>query len=394
MSEYDNITTPDDVLKLASQRTGLTEVESEAWRDGLAIILDEVNTSSAFTPYGRERILDDATNALGRRLQVHDYIQSHPEVLDAQVERPLIILGMPRTGTTVISYLLDKDPNRRSLLNWECVHPVPPATTDTLRTDPRCLALLEEQQNIINFIKQAELPLPHWEDADGPTEDMFIHNQDFKALSWDSFLPTSRYAEWLFNEADMSSTYEYQKRYLQVLQSTAPGAWNLKMPSHSVHIDALLEVFPDARLIWAHRDPYKATGSLANLWKLPKGLVMQPEAVDLKAMGRNAMEQMSYHVQRPLRARDRIGDDRFFHMYYHEMMRDPLDVMRRIYEWADDPLSADVEAAMRSWLAEHPQDLFGINSYSLDQYGLTVDMLKPVFAEYLSTFDIELEAGA
>ena len=103
MSEYDNITTPDDVLKLASQRTGLTEIESDAWREGLAIILDEVNTSSAFTPYGRERILDDATNALGRRLQVHDYIQSHPEVLDAPVERPLIILGMPRTGTTVIS---------------------------------------------------------------------------------------------------------------------------------------------------------------------------------------------------------------------------------------------------------------------------------------------------
>jgi Sulfotransferase family len=394
VSEYDNVTTVDDVLKLASQRTGLTDIESDAWREGLALMLDELNTSPAYTPYGREHVLNDATNALGRRLQVHYYIQSHPDVLDTPVERPLIILGMPRTGTTVISYLLDKDPNRRSLLNWECVHPVPPATTDTLRTDPRCLALIEEQQNLITFIKQAGLPIPHWEDADGPTEDMFIHNQDFKGLSWDAFLPTSRYAEWPFNEADMSSTYEYHKRYLQVLQSTAPGTWNLKMPSHSVHIDALLEVFPDARLIWAHRDPYKATGSLGNLWKLPKGLVLQPDAVDPKAMGRNAMEQMRYHVERPLRARDRIGDDRFFHMYYHEMMANPLDVMHRIYDWAGDPLTEEVEAAMRQWLTEHPQDLYGINSYSLDQYGLTVEMLEPIFAEYLSTFDIELEAGA
>ncbi|MCV7409441.1 sulfotransferase [Mycobacterium florentinum] len=393
MSEFDNLATSDDVLKLASQRTGLTEIDSDSWRDGLQLILDDVNNSPAFTQYGRERILNDSTDALGRRLQVHGYIQEHPAVLDAPVERPLIVLGMPRTGTTVISYLLDQDPGRRSLLHWQCVDPIPPAPTETLRTDPRCLALLEEQRKILEMVTKAKVALPHWEDADGPTEDMFIHNQDFKGLSWDSFLSSTRYSEWLFDETDMTTTYEYQKRYLQVLQSTAPGAWSLKMPSHSVHIEALLKVFPDARLVWAHRDPYKATGSLANLWKLPKGMTHQPEAIDLEAMGRNAMWQMRYHVDRPLRARECIGDDRFFHMYYHEMMRDPMDVMRRLYEWAGDPLTAEAEARMRNWLAKHPQDHYGLNSYSLDQYGLTVEQLEPVFAEYLDTFDIELEAA-
>ena len=391
MSEFDNVATPDDVLKLAAQRTGLTETESDSWRDGLAIMLDDLNNSPAFTPYGRERVLEDATGALGRRLQIHAYTQAHPEVLEAPVQRPLIVLGMPRTGTTVISYLLDRDSARCSLLHWQCVDPIPPVSTETLRTDPRCVALLEEQRKILEMVKQANVPLPHWEDADGPTEDMFIHNQDFKGLSWDSFLSTSRYYKWLFEETDMTSTYEYQKRYLQVLQSTAPGSWSLMMPSHSVHIDTLLKVFPDARLVWAHRDPYKATGSLANLWKLPKGMVLQPDAIDLDAMGRDAMDQMRYHVERPLRARDRIGDERFFHMYYHEMMRDPMDVMRRIYEWADDPLTAETEARMQNWLAAHPQDRFALNTYSLDQYGLTVQQLEPVFAEYLDTFDIELE---
>jgi hypothetical protein len=392
MSEFDDVATPDDISTLAAKRTGLTEIDSDSWRDGLTVMFDDLNTSAAFTPSGRERVLDDATNALGRRMQVHAYIQAHPEVLDAPVERPLFVLGMPRTGTTVISYLLDQDPARRSLLHWQCVHPIPPASTETLRTDPRCVALLEEQRRILEFVKQAKMPLPHWEDADGPTEDMFIHNQDFKGLSWDSFLPTDRYARWLFDEADMSSTYEYQKRYLQVLQSTAPGTWSLKMPSHSVHIEALLKVFPDARLIWAHRDPYKATGSLCNLWRLPQQLVMNTELLDQTEMGRAAMWQMRYHVERPLRARDRIGDDRFFHMYYHEMMRDPMDVMRRIYDWADEPLTAETEARMRNWLVDHPQDLFALNTYSLDQYGLSVEQLEPIFAEYLSTFDIELEA--
>ncbi|MDH6195479.1 hypothetical protein M2272_002119 [Mycobacterium frederiksbergense] len=393
MSEYDNVTTPDDILKLAAGTTGLSEVDSDSWRDGLAIILDEINTSPAFSESGRERIISDCVAALGRRLQVHDYIQSHPEVLDTPVQRPLIVLGMPRTGTTVISYLLDQDPARRSLLHWQCVDPIPPATSDMLRTDPRCLALLEKQRTILDMITAAKMPLPHWEDADGPTEDMFIHNQDFKGLSWDSYLASPRYAEWLFHEADMTSTYEYQKRYLQVLQSTAPGTWSLKMPSHSVHIDALLTVFPDARLIWAHRDPYKATGSLGNLWKLPKSMTLKPEAMDFSAMGRNALAQMQFHVERPLRTRERIGDDRFFHMYYSEMMRDPIDVMRRIYEWAGDDLTPEVEGRMTTWLAEHPQDRFTANSYSLEQYGLSVDRLQPVFAEYLDTFDIELEAA-
>jgi Sulfotransferase family len=120
-------------------------------------------------------------------------------------------------------------------------------------------------------------------------------------------------------------------------------------------------------------------------------MTLHPDAVDLEAMGRDAMWQMRYHVERPLQARERIGADRFFDMYYHEMMRDPMEVMRRIYDWTGDPLTAETEARMRNWLAEHPQDRFALNTYSLDHYGLTAKQLEPVFAEYLDTFDIELE---
>lgn len=392
MSDLSGITTPTDVLEVARCRTGLNDIDSQSWEPGLALVLDEVLTSPVFTPQGRQRILNDCVEALGRRLTVHGYIQAHPEVLHQQVERPLITLGMPRTGTTVISYLLDQDPRRRSLLYWECMQPVPPPTAATLRTDPRCQAMLAEQAGFLKAVKEANMTLPHWEDADGPTEDMFIHNQDFQALSWDAYLATSRYADWLINEADMTSTYEYQKRYLQVLQSKAPGTWSLKMPSHSVHIESLLKVFPDARLVWAHRDPYKATASLVgNLWALPKNMTLNPDAMDREAMGHNAMRQMKAHVERPLRVRDRLGDEHFFHIFYHEMMADPMAVMRKLYAWAGDELTPDVEARMRRWLAEHPQDRFGRAQYKLAEYGLSVQMLEPIFAEYLQTFDIELE---
>ena len=118
---------------------------------------------------------------------------------------------------------------------------------------------------------------------------------------------------------------------------------------------------------------------------------MNAELLDQTDMGRNATWQMRYHVERPPRACDRIGDERFFHIYNHEMMRDTMDVMRRIYEWADEPLAAETDARIRNWLAEHPQDLFALNTYSLDQYGLRVEQLEPIFAECLDTFDIELE---
>jgi Sulfotransferase family len=388
------ISTPEEALELARDRTGLSEIGSESWRPGLAILLEELNASPTIAPHGRDYLIENIVAALSNRLRVNDYVHHHPEVLEEKIERPLVTLGMPRTGTTVISYLLDCDPARRSLLHWEPVHPVPPATTDTLRTDPRCLALLADQKHIVEYAIKAKMPLPHWEDADGPTEDMFLHAQDFKGLSWDSFLSTSRYAEWLLDEADMTSAYEYQKLVLQILQSKAPGVWNLKMPSHSVHIDTLVKVFPDVRMIWAHRDPYKATGSLCNLWKLPKTTVMGQTDIDYEAMGRNAVNQMQAHVERPLRARERLGDERFFHMYYHEMMRDPMEVMRNLYAWAGDPLTAEAQTRMKTWLAEHPQDRFALNAYTLDEYGLTVETLEPVFNEYLSTFDIELESAS
>lgn len=393
MGEFDDVRSPDDILRMAQNNTGLNEVDSDSWRPGLAIILDELNSSPAFAPHGRDYVISDAVKALSRRLKVHDYIKAHPEILDAPVQRPLFVLGMPRTGTTVISYLLDQDPARRSLLHWECLDPVPPATTDTLRTDPRCLALVAERDQLLEMARAANMSMPHWEDADGPTEDMFIHNQDFKGLSWDSFMASPRYAEWLINNADMTSAYQYQKRYLQVLQSAAPGIWSLKMPSHAVHLNTLLEVFPDARLVWAHRDPYKATASLGNLWKLAKSIVLDPDAIDMKAMGANAKAQMQAHVSRALGARQRIGDDRFFHMYYDEMMALPMDVMQRLYKWAGDDLTPQVEERMQAWLADHPQSRYGLNSYNLEQYGLTVEELQPVFADYLATFDIELEGA-
>jgi Sulfotransferase family len=189
--------------------------------------------------------------------------------------------------------------------------------------------------------------------------------------------------------ADLTSTYAYERSVLQLLQSRAPGAWSLKMPSHAVHIEALLSTFPDARIIWAHRDPFKATASFLRLNYLSRAVLGAD--IDVTDVVSNVLRQLQAHVARPLQARQRVGDDRFFDLHYAALMRDPIGVMRSLYEWAGDELTLSTEDAMRKWLERNPQDRFGVQPYSLDGSGVTVADLEPVFDEYLSTFDIELE---
>ena len=171
------------------------------------------------------------------------------------------------------------------------------------------------------------MPLPHWEDADGPTEDMFIHNQDFKGLSWDSYLSTPRYADGFQRgrhdehlrvpEAVSAGPAVEGARHVEPEDAVALGAHRRAaegVPGCADDVGASRPVQGD-RIAGQPVEAAKKDGD-------------GPDAIDREAMGRNAMAQMKVHVERPLRARDRIGDDRFFHMYYHEMMRDPMDVMR------------------------------------------------------------------
>jgi len=372
----------------ACRRAELDDLGADSWREGLSILVDTLESSPEVIATGRDDLFRQFVDALWNRLRVVDYVKRQPAVTEQAIERPLVILGLPRTGTTVASYLLDQDPNRRSLLNWEAGDTVPPATTETLHTDPRCIQKKAVLDDFAAALEAAQTPIPHWEEADGPTECTFVQNQDFKAFLWEAFMPTPAYSDWLLS-VDMTSAYEYERTVLQVLQSCAPGAWALKMPSHAVHIEALLATFPDVRIVWAHRDPYRVTGSLLSMNHLARSMIVPNP--DLATFVPTVLEQARAHVDRALAARRRIGEDRFFDLHYAELMRDPIGQMRHLYQWAGDDLTPSVETAMGRWLEANPQDRFGMRPYSLDVYGVTVADLEPLYEDYLSTFDIDLE---
>ena len=383
--------TTERLVTRACERAGLDDFGGDSWREGLTRLVQTVESAPGVSDGGRDYVYGQFVDALWNRLRVVDYLKHHPEVAAERIERPLVVLGLPRTGTSLASYLLDQDPNRRSLLTWEAENSVPPASPETLRTDPRCLKKKAELDTLAEGLRAANIPMVHWDEADGPTECMFVQNQDFKAYLWEAFMPTSAYADWLL-DADMTSTYGYERSVLQMLQSRAPGVWSLKMPSHAVHIETLLSTFPDVRIVWAHRDPFKATASFLRLNYLSRAVLGAD--FDVADVVSNVLRQLRAHVARPLHARQSIGDGRFFDLHYAALMRDPIGVMRSLYEWAGDELTPSTEDAMLTWLQRNPQDRFGVQPYSLDGSGVTITDLEPLFDQYISTFDIELEGNS
>lgn len=375
----------DELIEKAQKATGLEKFDSDSYREGLDVLLADLNKNDR-PEAGQERLESTLMMALANRLKVTDYLDNRPELLERPIERPVFVLGVPRTGTTLLSNLLETDPARRSPLTWEIDDPVPPATSETLYTDPRALARLDMEQKML--AARPEAGKYYRNSAIYPNECAFFMAHDFKTLMWESRGKLPNYRDWLL-ETDMTSVYEYHKRFLQLLQADAPGIWNLKMPSHALWIETLLKVYPDARLVWTHRDPLTATGSLCSLISVAHQAFSN--GVDAEWLGQNCSFQAQEHANRIMDARDRLGEDRIIDVHYADLMCNPIDTMRKLYQALGDDFTDEAQAGMQTWLDDNPQNKFGKHDYKLEQYGLSVDTVAPLFDRYLSRYDVEKE---
>jgi len=375
----------DALIEQAMTTTGLDRFDSTSYREGLDVLLADYNSYDHPEPL-IERMRGGLVQSLVDRLKTTDYLAKRPELLTRPVERPLFVFGMPRTGTTLLSNLLACDPARRSALTWEIEQPVPPPTTATLKTDPRAIAKLEQEKAML--AARPEMGKYYRNSAVYPNECMFFMIHDFKGLALESRGKLKAYRDWLF-QTDMTSVYTYHKRFLQLLQADAPGAWSLKMPSHALWLDTLLETYPDAQLVWAHRDPFTATSSFCSILSMAhRGYTGK---VDYEWLGEDCPYQAQLHLDRIMDTRERLGHDRIVDVHYADVMRDPMATIRKLYADLGDTLTPEAEAAMQAWLDENPQGKFGKHEYALDQYGLSVESLAPKFDRYLSQYDVARE---
>lgn len=373
------------LIAQACADTGLERFDSDSFREGLDVLIADLNRCER-NEQAHQRLLADLHRALTNRLKVTNYLEQHPHLLKRPIEKPVFVFGVPRTGTTLLSNLLAKDPARRSPLTWEIDDPVPPATSDTLYNDPRALARLEMERKMLEAMP--EMGKYYRNSAIYPNECVFFMAHDFKTLMWESKGKLLGYRDWLFS-TDMTSAYEYHKRFLQLLQADAPGVWNLKMPSHALWLDTLLTVYPDARLVWTHRDPLTATGSFCSLISLSHRAFTNE--VDAEWIGKNCLWQAQQHADRIMDFRDRFGEDRVIDVHYADLMSQPLETMRKLYAALGDDFTPAAESGMQAWLDDNPQDKFGRHEYKLAQFGLDTDAVRDVFERYLSRYDVEKE---
>ena len=367
-----------DILEAARVKTGgLADPDSDSWREGLEILLRDHARENRLTERGWGSVRNRYVDCLASRMVVDDWHRRHPELATRPIDRPVFILGMPRTGTTMLSYLFESDPAVRSMLRWEAYNLAPPAAPGALRSDARCLAEVAKDAAILKAA--AKVAAAHFEPGDSPTECVHLVAQDFRSMMLAVTTTAPTYHDWLMF-TDMESAFAHRKRALQILQSTNPGRWVLKMPSDSLFVRQIFKTFPDARVIWTHRDPYAAAASAFGM----RGASRPFSEIDAGAayMRQYFPLQFALHLARPLEvSRERPAD--FYHLYYDTLVADPVAEMRRVYRWLGDAFTPDAEAGMIRWIAENPQNKHGKHVYSYEEWGLTRDDMTPYFAEYL-----------
>lgn len=380
---------PARALAAAEHRTGLSDWGDDRFREALDRYLDACRSEARLSLLGRIAVQRDTLRVLCNRLQLIDERKRHPEIADERVERPLFIVGMPRTGTSILHELLALDPENRTPLTWETMWPCPRPRVETYTSDPRIQQTAEQlaatDRIIPGFRKM------HRMGAELPQECVMLLGHDFMSMQFHTSYRVPSFQDWL-DDQDLVPTYEFHRRQLQHLQSGVPAThWVLKSPQHLWFFDALLRVYPDAQVIHTHRDPARVVASVASLVCLLRA--MCSDEVDPEDVGRDWLGRISTALERALATRRRPGGDgpQFFDMHFHEYLADPVEMIGRIYAHFGRELSDTAAARMQAYLATHPADEHGHHRYVLSDFGLEPGAVRERMKRYQEHFDVPSE---
>jgi hypothetical protein len=368
----------DDLIDEARDQTGLDDFGDDSFREGLERLVRSLREEARLNAMGQDALRQRIIGLLTQRLQIEDWFHRHPEIAAEPIEAPLIGLGLPRTGSTALSFLLAEDPGTRSLRLWESAAPAPPPST-VEAPDPR-IAVAEmqvEQQRTFSPRSAALVPAT----ATGPMECQELMALDFKSQVFLAYAYLPSYSKWFLYDADLTPTYRYERRALQLLQWGTPAQpWRLKCPTHLLFLDQLDRSFPDARFVMTHRDPADVIVSVADVY-LEIGRMFS-EDIDLHYLGELNVEHWSVGMERALAFRDRGNDHRFYDIDFRTMQTDPIGEVAKLYAWLGEPVTPEFEAGMARWWQEFAATREQNVHPDPATFGLVLDDVRPLFAEY------------
>ena len=369
----------DQLLEAATKSTALDDYGDVPFVEALDALVDSLNHDARVTGVVQDRAVEMLTGVLVKRLHLVDDRQRFPEIPNEMITAPIVIVGQPRSGSTHLHALLACVNGLRAPRMWELTTPSPPPEQATFDTDPRI-----RQMEAAIAMMPAEMLVRHPTSATQPEQCNGLFDWSFINQAWMASFDIRSYREW-FLDADYTPMYEAHRRTLQQLQWHNPGRWLLKYPKHLLSLDALLAAYPDAVLIWTHRDPAAVLPSAVSL----TGYMRESNTPDYDAVAFArewvVIEELALH--RGLATRDRDGkQERHIDVGYGALMKDPVATVAQLCERVGVPFDHESRLAVQQWLDDHPQGQHGVHRYTAADFGLDEDRLRARFDFYSRRF--------
>jgi hypothetical protein len=382
---------PEPLMAAAVEVTGLDDFGDDAFRERLEVLCMAFRTEAGLSPAGVTSTAGLLTQLLANRLLIEDTVKRHPEIVEIDIKAPIIICGLPRTGTTHLHNLISADPALRSLPYWESLEPVLPEaqTPPAGEPDPRRVRT-EMALGIVNST------MPYFKRMHDMTVDHVHEEIQLLAIDFSTMLfeTTAAMPTWrdYYLTIDQRPVYAYLEKVLQVLTWLRGGdRWVLKSPQHLEQFPVLAETFPDATFVVTHRDPVAVTVSTATM--ISYSARMSQAAPDPFVIGRYWADRIEEKLGACVRDRDALPAGQSIDVRFHEFMADDVAMVERIYDLAGQPMTADARSAMNAFMAEHPRGRHGGVVYDLADFGLDADERYRALAFYIDRFGVEIERG-
>jgi Sulfotransferase family len=381
---------PAELEQAAKDETGLNDFGASDFEPRLELLCRAMREQGGFNSAGVLQQHTFLTGLLKNRLLIEDLITRHPEILDEQIRAPIIICGLPRTGTTHLHNLMSADPALRSLPYWESLEPVlgerersGPGGPDP-RPERTVVALEFLDTALPYFNRMHEMTVEH------AHEEIQLLAIDFSSMLFETTAPMPLWRDG-YLARDQRPSYAYLVRVLRVLQWLRGGTrWVLKSPQHLEQFPVLVDTFPDATFVVTHRDPVSVTVSMATM--LAYSARLTRDRVDVEGIGRYWSDRLERMLRQSVADHDALPAERTIDVQFDEFMADDVAMVQRVYDVAGQPMDERSRAAMSAFMAQHPRGRFGTVEYDLSPFGLDRDELRRSLAFYTERFGVKMES--
>lgn len=373
------------LIDAAVAETGLNDFGDDEFTDRVTRFCDAVWTEGRLSEIGVVMTELEVVRLLSNRLRFHRDLREHPEILDEEIVPPIVIVGLPRTGTSKLQRIMSADPGVQGLFFWRLLNPAPLPGSQPGEPDPR-IGVAEEASAAL-AAAFPDFMAGHPTRADLPDEDLILYQFTFDAYVTPFFYRHPTFRNWLLGRPAEPS-YAYVKSMLQYLQWQDGGGrsrpWILKTPVHIGHLPVLLDNYPGATVVHCHRDPRVVMASFCRLIEVSQR--MRSDDVDLVEVRDEQLEYWGRQVERGVRDRENGFEEHVLDVRYEDIVEDSGTVIRQIYDRANRPVTPEAEAAFAEWETTNFQDRHGRHVYSMDRFDLTPELIEQYFPTYLARF--------